>query len=152
MISDVIESISSIYMLALGKLCAMLFFMMVGNHFIACCWYALSEGIENHSATWVGSFRQEYDDPNDSFIYTTALHWSLTQFTAASMEVYPRNVWERVFNIVVVLVALVAFTQLLGIITSTMTELRQLDSEETRTRMRLRQYLGHKQISTSLNS
>lgn len=33
--------------------------------------------------------------------YLTSLHWSLTQFTPASMDVSARNEWERVMSILV---------------------------------------------------
>lgn len=53
------------------------------NHFIACGWYAVGT-IDFDQGSWTDALRST---PSLGYQYTTSLHWSLTQFTPASMEV-----------------------------------------------------------------
>ncbi|CAK0910814.1 unnamed protein product [Prorocentrum cordatum] len=52
------------------------------------------------------------------------MHWALTQFTPASMEVVPVNVHERLFTCVVIIVAMVIFSSFVSSITQAMALLR----------------------------
>ena len=51
------------------------------------------------------AFAEEHMQPEKQddvvFLYTTSLHWSLTQFTPSSIDVVATNVPERVFSILV---------------------------------------------------
>ena len=44
-------------------------------------------------------FSRAEESKNLWYKYSTALHWSLTQFTPASMEVMPQNEYERFFTV-----------------------------------------------------
>merc|ERR1712100_190361 len=99
---------------------------MGGNHLIACVWYGLHENFRGNLETWGTMFLPESSET--AYNYATSLHWSLTQLTPASMEVHPRNVHERFFNICVVILAMVAFTSLISSITNAMNHLRDLNS------------------------
>jgi len=68
-------------------------------HFTGCAWYAL--GREEVGPSWITvheAMRDELGLPSDMlYMYSTALHWSLTQFTPAAMEVTATNFIERLF-------------------------------------------------------
>merc|ERR1719181_2010605 len=84
------------------------------------------------------------------YLYTTSLHWSLTQFTPASMEVYPENARERTFAIVVLVFALVTFSSFVSSITNAMTHLRNMNSEFEKQLLVFQRYLRYHRISTPL--
>jgi len=137
--SDLVRTMASILMMLLG--------LVVFNHYFACGWYALS------LATLDGGWMYEYDlDPEHDkvYCYWTALHWSLTQFTPASMEVYPSNLPERVYTVLVLLFALVTFSSFVSGITSSLMYLRKLKTEPAQQEAVLRQYFQDSKISAEL--
>jgi hypothetical protein len=121
--------------------------IVVLNHFIACFWYGCAS-LEGGDANWV--YQSKLGDNSTLYLYWTSLHWSLSQFTPASMEVYPSNVFERVFTVFVILFALVAFSSFVSSITNAMTTLRNMNSEQAKNMSLLQRYLRSNQISISL--
>merc|ERR1719271_802382 len=95
---------SEVVRVSLGIMKFVLFILLV-NHYIACMWYAIAEFNPVHERTWLDKFKSDTGQQNPTvfFRYTTALHWSVTQFTPASMEIHPANTVERVFAIGMVL-------------------------------------------------
>merc|ERR1719277_307460 len=85
------------------------------------------------------------------YLYTTSLHWSLTQFTPASMDISARNFSERVFSVVVLLFAMLVFSSIVASITSAMTALRNLQGNEMRQFWLLRRYLRQRNIPKGLS-
>jgi len=129
-------------------------FMVLGlNHIIACTWFGISRAVHNNSddVSWIK--RAGFDDQDFSltYKYATSLHWSLTQFTPASMEVFPCNVYERSFAVCVLVFALLVFSSFLSTITSCMTQLRSLGREYTKNISLLRKYLAQHDISAGLS-
>ncbi|CAE7249696.1 CNGA3 [Symbiodinium pilosum] len=94
------------------------------NHVIASFWYLLGEE--------QGGWLEVYEIPVADwwYSYLVTLHWSLTQFTPASMSVQPQTLPERAFNVAVVIFALVTFSSFVSSITNLMTHLRNLESGE----------------------
>eukprot|EP00434_Breviolum_minutum_P036188 symbB.v1.2.032058.t1/scaffold3764.1/size50773/1 len=84
--------------------------------------------------------------------YTTSLHWSLTQFTPASMEVSARNVPERMLSIAVLFFALITFSSFVGSITTSMTALRSMRADTKKQFWMLRRYLGFKKVPYATRS
>lgn len=119
------------------------------NHFIACIWYGMSVSVEDGEPAWVQDGHFVTLDTT-AYKYFTALHWSLTQFTPASMEVFPMNTGERAFAVTVLLFALLVFSSFLSSITTAMTQMRQLFSWFNPQISMLRRYLRYKQVSKSL--
>eukprot|EP00930_Biecheleria_cincta_P048417 TRINITY_DN33732_c0_g1_i1.p1 TRINITY_DN33732_c0_g1~~TRINITY_DN33732_c0_g1_i1.p1 ORF type:complete len:1109 (-),score=157.04 TRINITY_DN33732_c0_g1_i1:84-3353(-) len=121
-----------------------LFGILLMNHIIACAWCLL--GI-SFSPGWVETYEQ-----NSPMFgrYMTALHWSLTQFTPATMSVQPQNIWERIFAVAVLLFALVSFSSFVSSITNLMTHLRNLRSSELKQFAELDGYLKQNNISLDL--
>eukprot|EP00811_Abedinium_folium_P011872 NODE_2099_length_2292_cov_7.007390.p1 GENE.NODE_2099_length_2292_cov_7.007390~~NODE_2099_length_2292_cov_7.007390.p1 ORF type:complete len:325 (+),score=68.70 NODE_2099_length_2292_cov_7.007390:825-1799(+) len=67
------------------------------------------------------------------------------------MEVYPHNVVERIFSIVVLFFAMVAFSSIIGSITASMTRLRNIRQEEQKQFWLLRRYLRQRKVSALLS-
>lgn len=123
----------------------------VVNHFIACIWYAISitHRQEHGQPAWVDNLL-DIEDRDDLYLYATSLHWSVTQFTPASMEVQPRNTTERFFAICVIVSALVVFSSLVSSITSAMTQLRMYYDHKYEQEEKIRRYVIEKRISHEL--
>lgn len=110
--------------------------LVVANHIVACGWYGI--GSAQH-LSWVSY--NDMEGRSITFRYMTSLHWSLTQFTPASMEIYPVTVAERIYAVVILLFAMIAFSSFVSMLTASMTELRNISSDESRQFWLLRRYL-----------
>jgi len=127
------------------------FTMVFVNHFIACAWYAI--GDSGRSDSWVAKFEDEFGkDASFLFRYSTAFHWSLTQFTPASMEVFPRNQLERMFNVCVLICAFVMISSIISSVTNAVNSLRRVSGERTRQQELVKQYITQKRVSLELST
>mmetsp|Transcript_82928 Transcript_82928/g.231265 ORF Transcript_82928/g.231265 Transcript_82928/m.231265 type:complete len:1129 (-) Transcript_82928:75-3461(-) len=145
-INDIIERIQSERCLILIGILRLLVFIMIINHIIACAWYAVGDmqGEDGwHVQKWPESAHYTYK-------YVTSLHWSITQFTPASMEVVPCNPAERSFAVLVIIFAMVTFSSFVSTITNAMTQLRNLNRERHDQSAILRRYFNENKISASL--
>jgi hypothetical protein len=121
--------------------------LVVANHLVACTWYAIGNSAKPDAKSWVNRyFVLDRDVTYGEFEefgwrYTTALHWSLTQFTPATMEVHPQNVGERSFAVVVLIFAMVCFSSFVSILTASFAELRKIQSNRSRQFWLLRRYM-----------
>jgi len=86
------------------------------------------------------------------YFYVTALHWSLTQFTPASMEVVPCNTGERIYTIGVMLFAVILFSSLLSSITTSMIYLQKLRAEKSKQVSYVRRYITNKHVTLDLGN
>mmetsp|Transcript_11469 Transcript_11469/g.33062 ORF Transcript_11469/g.33062 Transcript_11469/m.33062 type:complete len:546 (+) Transcript_11469:3-1640(+) len=122
------------------------------NHCVACAWYFVGASrVEEWS--WVDQFaRGAQVEADDLAYYLSALHWSLTQFTPASMEVVPRNTMERAFNIGVIILALLCTSSFLSSITTQMTHLRRLNEEQNRQHELARKYITDHKVHLALGN
>lgn len=116
------------------------FWLLVSNHIVACCWYGVGsikgEGLIDG---WVVT--KQMESRSLVYRYATSLHWSLAQFTPAPNEIFPQNVYERVFATAILVFAMVAFSSFVSSLTTAMMQLRNLMSSETRHFWLLRRYL-----------
>eukprot|EP00928_Gymnodinium_smaydae_P035750 TRINITY_DN25101_c0_g1_i1.p1 TRINITY_DN25101_c0_g1~~TRINITY_DN25101_c0_g1_i1.p1 ORF type:complete len:720 (-),score=152.66 TRINITY_DN25101_c0_g1_i1:76-2235(-) len=119
--------------------------ILIINHCFACGWFYIGSGLE---FGWVT--RLKFNESPWGYQYATALHWSLTQFTPASMEVFPANPVERGYAIVVLIFALVTFSSFVSSITNAMTRLRNMNSEYAKQFLIFQRYLRARGISTVL--
>jgi len=145
-IAEILDRISSEASLILIGILQLIIFIMLLNHCIACIWYAL--GDTNDIRSW--TIENNLPGETLGYRYCTALHWSLTQFTPASMEVVPENTAERAFAVSVLIFAMVTFSSFVSSITNAMTRLRNLNSERADRHQKLRQYLSENQVSTEV--
>mmetsp|Transcript_25171 Transcript_25171/g.48232 ORF Transcript_25171/g.48232 Transcript_25171/m.48232 type:complete len:337 (+) Transcript_25171:1118-2128(+) len=86
------------------------------------------------------------------YFYMTSLHWAVTQFTPASMEVTPKNSGERLYNLVAICISLVLFPTFLSSITNSVATFRKRNSDYSEAKSDLTQYLQDNQISLELSS
>lgn len=139
-----VQSETLMTVFGVGRSLAVIF---VVNHFIACGWYAVGMSAE---PSWVEALDLESRDTG--YRYLTSLHWSLTQFTPASMEISPRNSYERLFAIVVLFSALVSFSTFISSITNAMTTLRRLNAERSKQSDSIRRYIADNRVSLELGN
>eukprot|EP00928_Gymnodinium_smaydae_P013730 TRINITY_DN14987_c0_g1_i1.p1 TRINITY_DN14987_c0_g1~~TRINITY_DN14987_c0_g1_i1.p1 ORF type:complete len:908 (-),score=128.68 TRINITY_DN14987_c0_g1_i1:64-2787(-) len=142
------DSLQTEYSHLLANMMKLVFLILTCNHIIACAWYALSTAAPDTENAWV---KEVKGDRDQAFFYLTSVHWSLTQFTPASMEIYPRNSKERLFAVLVLMFALLVFSSFLSSITAAMTQLRQMSSLGDKNVSVLRRYLRSRQIDASLS-
>jgi len=127
--------------------------LVVANHIIACGWFALGEskigkGDGDNEHSWVAANKMM--ERNIGYRYATSMHWSLTQFTPASMEIRPYNFGERLFSIIVLIMAMVTFSSFVSTLTASITRLSDIRKNELRQFWLLRRYLRDLKISRQL--
>jgi len=92
------------------------------------------------------------EEPGDWYFYVTALHWAVTQFTPASMEVTPNNFWERLYNLAAICIAVVLFPTFLTSIANGVTAFRKKNADSNEAKQNLIQYLQDNRISLDLSN
>lgn len=151
-LNAVYDMIDSEYTFIVLDLCRLLTFILVLNHVIACGWFLIGDlSLKAGELNWLEhAGYSPAATASPTWQYTTSLHWSLTQFTPASMDVSARNVPERVFSIVVLFFALVAFGTIVGSVTGSMTALRNMKGDSVKQFWMLRRYLKQRKIGSDL--
>jgi len=146
MVRDRIDSEMMFIAVNIAKL---LLSLLMVNHILAAAWYgvgvlSMDLGLPN----WIedGGFRGE----SLGYRYTTSLHWSLTQFTPASMEVQPCNFFERTFAITCLVLGLVIFSSFISSITSAVAQIKNLSDNKAQQFWLLRRYLRQNSIDREL--
>ncbi|CAE8681892.1 unnamed protein product [Polarella glacialis] len=147
-ISALFDRIQSETTRILVRVLKLLVFIMLINHLIACSWYEIGISDMEREDTWVKA--NDLKEKGAVYAYTTALHWSITQFVPASMEVVPVNELERSFTIVVIMSAMVIFSSFISTITNAMTQLRNLNSERHEELVKLRRFFSENRVSAPL--
>merc|ERR1719468_417353 len=119
------------------------------NHFISCIFYLIADLQYGKKETWIDSL--VLADASWEYKYLTAFHWSMTQFTPATMQLQPHNSVERAFAITGVVLALVGFSYLVGIITNSRSQLRSMTEDASKQFWILRRYLKHNHVPIILS-
>lgn len=140
------ERIENEQMVIVAGIVKIMLLIMGLGHIIACLWYGLAT--MDRPDTWLKVHNLE--DTSLDYKYTTSLHWALLQFAGGTDEVVPQNTWERVYSIIVFLVAFVVAAVFLGRLTSSMTKLHMLASKDFEKLHVLRRYLQKNRISGRL--
>jgi len=151
-LQDQVDSEHISVLLDIVKLLILIIFI---NHFIACAWYLVGCNPPDRSTSWL---QVEFDtvnceDATDQLLlykYTTSMHWSLTQFTPASMSVQPTNTLERSFAIGVLLFALLVFSSFVASLTGATTSLRKMTGRYSSQLWLLRKFLRQRGITLDL--
>lgn len=147
-VNRMLEQITSEQIIIMTDVVKLIIFIVIITHIFACGWYGIS--VNPPGKTWVKVNFEESDDIG--YRYSTSLHWALTQFTPASMEVVPKNTSERIYNVWVLLCALVTFSSFISSITEAMNNLRKINSQQTQLYMQLRSYLRDNRVSKNLSA
>lgn len=116
------------------------------SHIIACIWYGIAT--EGRPDTWLKV--HNFDTASIEYQYTTALHWSLLQFAGGTDEIVPQNTGERIYAVVVFILAFVLASIFVGRLTSSMTQLHMLSKKDTEKFQVLKRYLSKHEISSAL--
>jgi len=135
----------------LMMIAVMKFFLVILwlNHCLCCAWYLLSwVDSPDTGETWTSVF----DDRNvtTQFEYTTALHFTLTQMTPGSMEVYPRNSLERAFTVGWLLFGLFFGSSLVSYLSAYLVQLQSQFKQNKQIQATLRRFLRQHGIHTML--
>jgi len=107
-----------------------------------------TRGSDLRWSNWVDAYKMP--DQSLEFQYTTSLHWTLTQFTPASMEVFPQNYMERIMAVVVLVFALVAFSSFVGSISTSMTTIRNMNQDINKQFWLLRRFMKQRDVPKSV--
>jgi len=143
------EYIDSEHLSILANIVKMIVMLLAINHVIACAWFGVAKTRCCQRATWVRGFG--FEESRWEYQYMTSFHWSITQFTPASMDVGPTNLAERVFAVSVVVFALVGFSYLVGSITGSLTQLRSMQEDTAKQFWNLRRFLKQNKVPPKLS-
>lgn len=150
-LNELLEHVQSEFSVIVIGILKLIAFILLLNHLVACGWFWIGTwGISEAKLNWLEHTSVIND--NLAYKYFTSLHWSLTQFTPASMEVTPRNEIERLFNVVVIMSAMVIFSTFISAITNAMNQLRNLNSERNEQASLLRRYMQQNNVSPPLKA
>ncbi|CAJ1345177.1 unnamed protein product, partial [Effrenium voratum] len=124
--------------------------VVVMNHYVACAWFALGYWDLEADVSWVKA--ADLEGAKDAwkleltYQYFTSLHWALCQFTPATMEVMATNTLERIFTVCTIILGLISFSSFVSNITSSMTQLRNLNSEKHKLQSSLRTFFAQNEV------
>jgi len=121
--------------------------ILVVCHYIACAWYHAGT-MFNEPDTWMDKLHRE----DIGYVYVTAMHWAITQFTPGGMEINPRNTYERIFSICVIIVGLVAFSSFVSSITAAMSQLHKAREVRMKQTGDIRRFITENRLSLHLGS
>jgi hypothetical protein len=141
------DRISSLTVNIVVNILMMLLLLLILSHFISCLWYTVSYQMKGDNR-WLVYYNMEGLDWG--YLYATCLHWSLSQFTPAPMNIQPQNLAERVFTISVVVCALVGFSYVVGSITGSLAQVRSVNEEESKQFWDLGAYLRRNNVERTL--
>lgn len=148
MLADILEHVQSEFFRIILGIVKLIVLITLANHVIACGFFWIGRIDESYTFTWVNHF--DLMERDLAYRYFTSLHWSLTQFTPASMEIVPRNALERAYTACVILLAMVTFSSFISSLTNAMTQLRNLNSDKIAQHSMLRRYLKQNVVNTDL--
>ncbi|CAJ1438422.1 unnamed protein product [Effrenium voratum] len=149
--NELLEHVQSEFSVIVIGILKLIAFILLLNHLVACVWYWIGTmGSAEGRSNWLS--QSDVSGSNTAYRYFTSLHWSLTQFTPASMEVTPKNELERLFNVVVIMSAMVIFSTFISAITNAMNQLRNLNSERNEQASLLRRYMQQNNVSAPLKA
>eukprot|EP00435_Cladocopium_sp_Y103_P047357 s2093_g13.t2 len=145
------DRITSEVVFILLNILKLIVLLLLVNHFVASLWYLMG-GLGNPGQlNWRDVYRMQPQQESIEYRYATALHWSLTQFTPATVDVHPQNMVERTFAILVLIFGLVLFSSFVSSITASMTQLRNMQEDKSKQFWLLRRYLLQKKVPQELN-
>lgn len=147
-LKGLVARVNSEYLLTMGGLFRLVVLIVIFAHYLACGWFGISQLVSGGWDNWAKrAFERVEKKDSLSYAYSTSLHWSLTQFTPASMEVVPCNPYERFYNCGVIVIALVTFSSFVSSITSAMTHLRAINARQTEQDTLIRRFFAENKVS-----
>ncbi|CAK9115206.1 Potassium voltage-gated channel subfamily H member 7 (Ether-a-go-go-related gene potassium channel 3) (ERG-3) (Eag-related protein 3) (Ether-a-go-go-related protein 3) (hERG-3) (Voltage-gated potassium channel subunit Kv11.3) [Durusdinium trenchii] len=144
------DRITSEVVFILLNILKLIILLLLVNHFVASLWYLMGGLANAGTPNWRDAYGMQPGTQPLSYRYATALHWSLTQFTPATVDVHPQNMVERTFAILVLIFGLVLFSSFVSSITASMTQLRNMQEDKSKQFWLLRRYLLQKKVPQDL--
>lgn len=145
------DRITSEVVFILLNILKLIVLLLLVNHFVASLWYLMGGLANPGQSNWRDVYGMQPQQQSIEYRYATALHWSLTQFTPATVDVHPQNMVERTFAILVLIFGLVLFSSFVSSITASMTQLRNMQEDKSKQFWLLRRYLLQKKVPQELN-
>jgi len=127
----------------LASMVKSVFGIMLFTHMLACCWV----GIGDDPTGWIAFYG--LSESGRWVQYTTSFHFILTQLHG-NVDVDPQNLGERFFGIASLLAGFILATIFVSTITSSMTRLQIMASQQSSQFKQLRRYLQENGISRNL--
>eukprot|EP00930_Biecheleria_cincta_P001702 TRINITY_DN102815_c0_g1_i1.p1 TRINITY_DN102815_c0_g1~~TRINITY_DN102815_c0_g1_i1.p1 ORF type:complete len:767 (+),score=101.17 TRINITY_DN102815_c0_g1_i1:29-2302(+) len=153
LVNALFDIIDSDYMFVIFGTVRLVVTIAVTNHIIACAWYVV--GMQSQQLglpCWLDEIEVHSADPSNlNWRYTSALHWSITQFTPASINVVARNTTERTVSVLVLTFAVFVFTSIIGSVSSAIDELRQINGDLTKEFWMLRKFLKQSKVDADVS-
>lgn len=147
-LKGLMERIISDILLILSDILKSMAVIMGLAHLCACAWYGISMTDPEHG--WVASMPRNFAQEHLSYRYAASLHWSLSQFSGGMDEIVPKTFGERMFAILIYLLAFVVAAIFVSGLTSSMTRLVIIGSHQSQQLATLRRYLWQQGISNTL--
>jgi len=124
-----------------------LFVLVWANHCLACAWVSLGwYGVTDTGIRWIDTLGE--DHISDFYLYSSALHWAMSQMTPGSMQVNAVNSGERWFTVFCLVLGLLFTGSIISSLSSKMTQLRMANQEKYQKLITMRKFLREKNIST----
>lgn len=121
--------------------------LLAVTHYIACMWYGMAQSEPGDS--WVTE--NGYNRKPLEQSYLMAFHWSMAQFHGGMDEIVPVGVHERLYAVFVSVLSWLAAAAFVSGLTSEMTRLHILASQQARQLSVLNRYLKQCRISDHLS-
>lgn len=141
-----IERVNSEKVVILIDVVKLILLMTGAGHLIACGFWAV--GNTSSEEDWVTQY--EFDDKSLGHQYIMSLRWAISQFGGGMDEVTPRTLNEGVYAIFIYLVSYWSGAVFLSILTSSMTQLYLIGSQQSQALTVLRRYLTAHGITKKL--
>mmetsp|Transcript_22331 Transcript_22331/g.40637 ORF Transcript_22331/g.40637 Transcript_22331/m.40637 type:complete len:899 (-) Transcript_22331:34-2730(-) len=118
-------------------------------HLIACAWYAMGRFSRSGPGedTWIR--RYSVKDMDMGQRYAVSFHWSLSM-VAGELTHEPQNGSERIFTICVLFFAIIISATFVSSLTTALTHLRMITSQQSSNLSKLRRFLVDQSISREL--
>eukprot|EP00930_Biecheleria_cincta_P015588 TRINITY_DN12948_c0_g3_i2.p1 TRINITY_DN12948_c0_g3~~TRINITY_DN12948_c0_g3_i2.p1 ORF type:complete len:1228 (+),score=254.99 TRINITY_DN12948_c0_g3_i2:33-3716(+) len=123
------------------------FVAMISAHGLACCWYLIGRlRSESGEQSWLTLAKAEHVGLFAQYLH--AFQWILTP--PSPLPVDPDSIIERMYCIIIVASVVFVIGGCLSKITGTLAEIRTINSEGSRKRREVRQYLQAQHVSMEL--
>jgi hypothetical protein len=145
------DSIRSEHIMLIMSIFKVIMIMLGVAHISACLWYGIGRpdwwGRTGNAKTWI--VVNEIRELPEAQRYLASFHWSLAQF-AGELMYMPENGAERVFMVIVLFFGFILSAWFISTITTSMTQLQMITSEQSTQFNSLRRYLMDANISRPL--
>eukprot|EP00931_Biecheleriopsis_adriatica_P110568 TRINITY_DN8485_c0_g1_i1.p1 TRINITY_DN8485_c0_g1~~TRINITY_DN8485_c0_g1_i1.p1 ORF type:complete len:1037 (+),score=234.90 TRINITY_DN8485_c0_g1_i1:103-3213(+) len=135
----------------LGQIARIMILFLWVSHFVACLWFAVGR-MAQESPHIQHSWIEEYNLDNMNLIdqYSRSFLWSMAVFSGDANSILPQNNVERLFVTSMLFLAFVVSAGYVGSITTSMTRLQIIASEQSTKLATLRRFLLDHNISRPL--